>query len=170
VIVVRPAEPVDYPAVARLTVDAYKADGQLNEAAASYANTLSDVAVRAEAGDLLVAVEGAEVLGSVLFVEPGSQYAELSRAGEAEFRMLAVDPAAQGRGVGRALVQACVDRARTTGCTAVVICVRDFAMPAQKLYAALGFVRVPELDWSPLPDVKLLALRLDIHQDHGGLV
>ena len=34
-IVVRPAEPVDYPAVARLTVDAYQADGQLNEAAAT---------------------------------------------------------------------------------------------------------------------------------------
>ena len=113
-IVVRPAEPVDYPAVARLTVDAYQADGQLNDSAASYANTLADVAARAEAGALLVAVDSAanapDVLGSVLFVEPGSQYAELSRAGEAEFRMLAVDPTAQGRGVGRALVQACVDR------------------------------------------------------------
>lgn len=161
-IVVRQAEPVDYPAVARLTVDAYQADGQLNEAAASYANTLADVAARAEAGALLVAVDGADVLGSVLFVEPGSQYAELSRAGEAEFRMLAVDPTAQGRGVGRVLVQACVDRARGTGCTAVVICVRDFAMPAQKLYQSLGFVRVPDLDWSPLPDVRLLALRLEM--------
>jgi ribosomal protein S18 acetylase RimI-like enzyme len=161
-IVVRPAEPVDYPAVARLTVDAYQADGQLNDAAASYAHTLADVAARAEAGALLVAVEGADVLGSVLFVEPGSQYAELSRAGEAEFRMLAVDPAAQGRGVGRTLVQACVDRARTTGCTAVVICVRDFALPAQKLYLSLGFVRVPDLDWSPLADVRLLALRLEL--------
>lgn len=173
-IVVRPAEPVDYPAVARLTVDAYEADGQLNDASASYASTLADVAARAEAGDLLVAVDsaddGAAVLGSVLFVEPGSQYAELSKAGEAEFRMLAVDPAAQGRGVGRALVKACVDRARATGCAAVVICVRDFALPAQKLYQGIGFTRAPDLDWSPLAGVNLLALRLDVDQDHGGLV
>jgi ribosomal protein S18 acetylase RimI-like enzyme len=167
---VRPAEPADYPAVARLTVDAYAADGQLNEASASYASTLADVAARADAGTLLVAVEGAGILGSVLYVEPGSQYAELSRPGEAEFRMLAVDPAAQGRGAGRALVQACVDRATAAGCTAVVICVRDFAVAAQKLYQALGFARVPDLDWSPLPGVDLLALRLDIHHDHGGLV
>jgi ribosomal protein S18 acetylase RimI-like enzyme len=177
-IVVRAAVPADYPAVARLTVDAYRADGQLNEASATYAETLADVAARAEAGDLLVAVDratdgaadgaadratgGDRVLGSVLYVEPGSRYAELSRAGESEFRMLAVDPAAQGRGVGRTLVQACVDRAAAAGCTAVVICVRDFAMAAQKLYMSLGFARVPELDWSPLPGVSLLALRLEI--------
>jgi ribosomal protein S18 acetylase RimI-like enzyme len=161
-LVVRRAVPADYPAVARLTVDAYEADGQLNDASATYAATLADVAARAEAGDLLVAVDGDRVLGSVLHVEPGSRYAELSRAGEAEFRMLAVDPAAQGRGVGRALVQACVDRAAAAGCTAVVICVRDFAMAAQKLYLSFGFARVPELDWSPLPGVSLLALRLDI--------
>jgi ribosomal protein S18 acetylase RimI-like enzyme len=131
---------------------------------------LADVASRAEAGELLVAVDGPGVLGSVLYVEPDSRYAELSRAGEAEFRMLAVDPAAQGRGVGRALVKACVDRAAAAGCTAVVICVRDFAMAAQKLYRSFGFARVPELDWSPLPGVLLLALRLDIDHDHGGLV
>lgn len=162
---VRPAVPADFPAVARLTVDAYRADGQLNEASATYAATLADVAARAESGDLLVAVDpdGDRVLGSVLYVEPGSRYAELSRDGESEFRMLAVDPAAQGRGVGRTLVQACVDRAAAAGCTAVVICVRDFAMAAQKLYMSLGFARVPELDWSPLPGVSLLALRLDIH-------
>ncbi|GAA1026584.1 GNAT family N-acetyltransferase [Virgisporangium ochraceum] len=202
-IVVRAAVPADYPAVARLTVDAYRADGQLNEASATYAETLADVAARAEAGDLLVAVDratdgaaddgadgaadgaadratgGDRVLGSVLYVEPGSRYAELSRAGESEFRMLAVDPAAQGRGVGRTLVQACVDRAAAAGCTAVVICVRDFAMAAQKLYMSLGFARVPELDWSPLPGVSLLALRLEIEpgdrrleidEDHRGLV
>jgi ribosomal protein S18 acetylase RimI-like enzyme len=161
-LVVRPAEPADHPAVARLTVAAYEADGQLNEAAAGYASTLADVAGRARAGRLLVAADGADVLGSVLYVEPGSAFAEISRSGEAEFRMLAVDPAAQGRGVGRALVQACVGRAAEAGCTAVVICVRDFAAPAQKLYASLGFVRTPDLDWSPGPGANLLALRLEI--------
>lgn len=159
---VRVAEPADYPAVAELTLAAYRADGQLDEAAASYATTLADVAGRARAGDLLVAVDGAEVLGSVLYVKPGSVYAEISRPGEAEFRMLAVDPAAQGRGVGRALVLACVERAAAAGCAAVVICVRDFAFAAQKLYESLGFTRTPELDWSPHPGADLLALRLPL--------
>ncbi len=102
------------------------------------------------------------MLGSVTFVLPGTAYAELSGPGEAEFRMLAVDPAAQGRGAGEALVQACVERATALGCQAVVICVRSFSEPAKRLYARLGFARVPERDWSPFPGVDLEALRLPL--------
>jgi ribosomal protein S18 acetylase RimI-like enzyme len=165
-VTVRRAEPVDFPSIQALTLAAYGADGQL-ENASGYESVLADVAGRAEAGDLLVAVDGAAVLGSVLYVRPGSSYAELSQPGEAEFRMLAVDPAAQGRGVGRALVRACVERASAAGCTAVVICVRDFALTAQKLYESYGFTRTPTLDWSPVPGVTLLALRLALPRAGG---
>ncbi|MER5333335.1 GNAT family N-acetyltransferase [Micromonospora sp. NPDC002717] len=161
---VRRAGPADFAAVARLTVAAYEADGQL-KGEHGYAAVLADVAVRSEHGEVLVAAdqETGAVLGSVTFVLPGTRYAELSGAGEAEFRMLAVDPAAQGRGVGAALVEACVSRATELGCSAVMICVRHgFAASAQRLYRRRGFVRVPELDWSPLAGVELLALRLEL--------
>jgi ribosomal protein S18 acetylase RimI-like enzyme len=165
-ITIRPATQADHPSIARLTVAAYKADGQL-DGGHDYGSVLADVDSRAGAGDLLVAADRDDVLGAVLFVRPGSRYAELSRDGEAEFRMLAVDPSAQGRGVGQALATACIDRARALGCTAVVICVRDFSMPAQRLYDRLGFVRVPELDWRPVSHVRLLALRLDLTAQPG---
>lgn len=161
---VRRADPADHPAVARLTVAAYEADGQL-KGENGYAVVLADVATRAETGEVLVAVDGAtgEVLGAVTFVLAGTPYAELSGPGEAEFRMLAVDPAAQGRGAGAALVHACVARAAELGCSAVVICVRSgMAVAAHRLYERMGFVRVPEKDWSPLPGVDLLGLRLDL--------
>ncbi len=161
-LVVRRAEPADHPAVARLTVAAYEADGQL-KGENGYGAVLADVATRAETGAVLVAVDEATraVLGAVTFVLPGTPYAELSGPGEAEFRMLAVDPAAQGRGAGAALVRACVARATELGCSAVVICVRSgMAAAAHRLYDRLGFVRVPEKDWSPLPGVELLGLRL----------
>jgi ribosomal protein S18 acetylase RimI-like enzyme len=160
-IAVRPAQPADFADIARLTVAAYAADGQL-DGEHGYERVLADVASRAQDAEVLVAVDPdtGEVLGAVTFVLPGSRYAELSRTSEAEFRMLAVDPAAQRRGVGRALVQACLDRAGTRGCTAVVISARDLAAAAHQLYAGFGFERVPENDWSPLPGVRLLALRL----------
>ncbi|MEV4538041.1 GNAT family N-acetyltransferase [Asanoa sp. NPDC049518] len=160
---IRPATPADFPAIARFTVDAYRADGQL-AGDHGYDKKLADVETRAEAGVLLVAVddESGQVLGSVTFVLPGSAYAELSGPGEAEFRMLAVDPAAQGRGAGEALARACLQRATDLGCQAVVICVRSFSEPAKRLYARLGFVRVPERDWSPFPGVELEALRLPL--------
>lgn len=156
--------PADFADLARLTVDAYEADGQLG-AENGYRAVLADVAARAAAGTVLVAVDSMTgvLLGSVTFVLPGTPYAELSTPGEAEFRMLAVDPAAQGRGAGEALVRACLDRAVALGCRSVVICTRaGFAAAAQRLYARLGFVRVPDLDWSPVPGVELVALRREL--------
>ncbi|WBB92591.1 GNAT family N-acetyltransferase [Verrucosispora sp. WMMC514] len=163
-LLIRPAEPADYAGVARLTVAAYEADGQL-KGETGYADVLADVSARAEHGDVLVAVDPASghLLGSVTFVLPGTRYAEMCAPGEAEFRMLAVDPTAQGRGAGAALVEACVVRALELGCTAVTICVRDgHAEPAHRLYRRRGFVREPDRDWSPFPGVDLLALRLPL--------
>lgn len=160
---VRPAGPADFEAIGRVSVAAYEADGQL-KGEHGYAEMLADVATRSDAGEVFVAVdEGERVLGSVLFVLAGSAYAEMAGPGEAEFRMLAVDPAGQGRGVGEALARACVGRARELGCQAVAICVRSgYAASAHRLYARMGFVRVPELDWSAAAGVDLFGLRLDL--------
>ncbi|NLU76894.1 GNAT family N-acetyltransferase [Micromonospora sp. HNM0581] len=163
-VLIRPVEPADFAGVARLTVAAYESDGQL-KGESGYAEVLADVAARAEHGDVLVAVdqETAELLGSVTFVLPGTRYAEMCGPGESEFRMLAVDPSVQGRGVGAALVEACIARAAGMGCTAVTICVREgHAEPAHRLYGRRGFVRQPGQDWSPYPGVNLLALRLPL--------
>jgi len=166
-VTVRAATPADYPAIARLTVAAYRADGQLPDGN-PYEPVLADVAGRAGAGELLVAEDQDTVVGTVLFVLPGSRFAELSGPGEAEFRMLAVDPASQGRRIGEALTRACLARAAELGCEAVVILTRDFSKPAHRLYERLGFVRVPERDWSPLPGVNLIALRRDLRAQRGG--
>jgi ribosomal protein S18 acetylase RimI-like enzyme len=165
---VRAAGPADYEPVGRLTVAAYRADGQVAPGH-PYESSLADAAARAGAGELLVAVDETtgQIVGTVLFVLPGTRYAELSQPGEAEFRMLAVDPAAQGRGVGEALVRACLERAAGHGCRAVVICTRDFAAGARRLYARVGFERVPDRDWSPLPGVNLLALRIGLPAERG---
>jgi ribosomal protein S18 acetylase RimI-like enzyme len=158
-VIVRAAEPADFPALGELTVAAYRHDGQL-EGDHDYETSLADVAGRSEAGDVIVAVDDdGSVLGGVLLVRPGSVYAEISGAGEAEFRMLAVHPDAQGRGAGEALVRECLRRATAGGAGALVMCVRDFAVRAQRLYARLGFVRQPDRDWKPYPKVQLLALR-----------
>jgi len=162
-VTVRAATRADHDEIARLTVAAYEADGQL-EGEIGYERVLADVATRAAHGEMFVAVDddSDKPLGAVTFVMPGGRYSELAREGEAEFRMLAVDPAAQRRGVARALVEACIDRAAALGCTALVISVRDFAEAAQRLYEKFGFVRQPERDWKPMPQVQLLALYLKL--------
>ena len=157
---VRSVAPDELDKVGDLVMAAYSA---LRPVRGAYEEEIRDVAERAAGADVLVAVEDGELLGTVTFVSgEGSYSREIAGDGEAEFRMLAVDPAAQRRGVGRALVQACLDRARALGCTALVICTRDFTIPAHKLYERFGFVRMPERDWSPMPGVELLALRLSL--------
>jgi ribosomal protein S18 acetylase RimI-like enzyme len=159
--VVRVATPEDFPAIGELTVAAYRGDGQ-TRSGHPYEPALLDVAGRAEAGTLLVCTSAEAVLGAVLFVQPGSEYSELAGQGQAEFRMLAVAPWAQRRGVGETLVAACLQRAGELGCHCVVICVRDFATDAQRLYKRMGFVRQPSLDWSPHEGILLLGLRHDL--------
>jgi len=161
---IRPAVEGEYDAIGELTVAAYERSGQLSAETNGYRDELRDVARHAREGAVLVAVEpDGEVVGSVLFVLPGSAYAELAAPGDAEFRMLAVAPRAQGRGVGEALVRACVDLARAESARAIVIAARDFIEAPLRLYSRLGFVRTPERDWSPVPGVvTLVALRLDL--------
>jgi ribosomal protein S18 acetylase RimI-like enzyme len=160
-VLVRVARPEEYAEIGALSVEAYRDNGQLDE---RYAGFLLDVRARAEHGMVLVAVDeqtGA-VLGGVTLVLPGSRFAELCGEGEAEFRALAVAPDAQRRGVGEALVRACLDRAGELGAHAVVICTRDIAVSAQQLYERLGFMRTPERDWFPMPGIVLLTLRCEL--------
>lgn len=160
-VTIRVAGPGDFDAVGALSVAAYRRGGHFDDDGAAYARQLADAAGRARDAELLVAVDAAgAVCGTVMFVPPGTRYSELAGAREAEFRMLAVDPAAQGRGVGSALVRACLERATAAGYEAVVICVRDFAADVHRLYERLGFTRLPARDWSPVPGVALLAYRI----------
>jgi ribosomal protein S18 acetylase RimI-like enzyme len=162
-VILRRAQPDEFPAVGRLTLGAYTADGYLVEDA-DYAAELLGAAHRAAEAELVVAVEPTshELLGTVTFCLSGSHYAEVSQPGEAEFRMLAVAPEARGRGIGHSLARWCVDRAREQGCTAVVLSSLDRMHAAHRLYERMGFSRLPERDWAPAPDIALLAYRLDL--------
>jgi GNAT superfamily N-acetyltransferase len=82
--------------------------------------------------------------------------------GEASFRMLGVDPAYQGKGAGRALVEWCIARARSDGRTALVMHTTPWMRTAHRMYDAFGFVRDPARDWLPVPDVQLLGYRLEL--------
>ena len=59
-----------------------------------------------------------------------------------ELAKMGVSEAAQGRGVGRRLVAAAVERAREMGAPRVYLETNSVLGPALKLYADAGFVRV----------------------------
>ncbi len=157
---VRKARADELVPAGRVVAAAYEAVGDMP---ADYLVEVADAPARASQGTVLVAVDpDGTVVGSATFVLPGSRLAELSRTGEAEFRMLGVDPSAQGRGVGRALVHACVDLARAAGAARLVLCSAANMAAAHRMYEREGFVREAGLDWQPEPEVRLIAYALPL--------
>ncbi|MEU6280516.1 GNAT family N-acetyltransferase [Streptomyces sp. NPDC047028] len=163
---IRPADPTEYQALGEMTGRAYLDDGLLDYGESDpYLPVLKDVAARAAHAEVLVAVAGDHLLGGVAFVPSGGPVADIARPGEAEIRALAVAAEARGRGAGEALVRACLDRARDAGCTAVVLSTQPTMHTAHRIYERLGFVRTPERDWNPVPeldDFTLLTYKLTL--------
>ena len=86
---------------------------------------------------------------------PARRGASSAATGEGEFRMLAVAPAARGRGVGEALVRLVPRPVPRRRRRAVVLSTLAEMTAAHRLYERLGFRRAPELDWSPDAGVDL---------------
>ncbi|HZA72942.1 MAG TPA: GNAT family N-acetyltransferase [Propionibacteriaceae bacterium] len=165
---VRAARPEEYAAVGALTAEAYRVDGLLDPhdqpVDAAYEEKLLDATRRAREAELWVAVDSdGVVLGTVTWCPVGSPWRQLALAEhQAEFRMLSVAQAGRRRGVARALVEACLARARRDAMSEVVIWSHPRMFGAHALYARMGFERAYDLDGSPVPGVYLWGFRLGL--------
>lgn len=152
---VRRIQPSEHAAAGEVCVAAYQPF--LSGAEDFYKQRLRDVALRDAQAEVWVAVEAGRVLGCVTHCPPGSAWREIAAAHEGEFRMLAVHPDAQGRGVGTTLSELCEDLARRHGATAMVLSSLGEMRGAHRVYERLGYVRRPDRDWAPVPGVHLIA-------------
>ncbi|WP_409331797.1 GNAT family N-acetyltransferase [Trujillonella humicola] len=169
--VVEPATAADFDDIRRLTVGVYR-DEEL--ASPVYLGELGDVEGRAARALLLVARRGGAgaggspgsgvtgIVGSVALVLDGDFGEITADDSEAAFRMLVVDPAARGAGIGELLVRECLARARAAGKTTMVLSTDPRMRAAHRLYERLGFRRLPERDWSPVPGVDLRVYALPL--------
>lgn len=148
---IRTATVADWDRIAELTVAAYVEGGFLT-AGDSYVTNLSDVEARARGSQLLVAevetAEGPAVAASVAVTDAGGPMAEVARAGEMEFRMLAVAPEHQGRGISRAMVRHIIGQAESRPeIQALTLCSLTTMTTAHALYRSEGFRPIPERDF-----------------------
>ncbi len=77
----------------------------------------------------------------------GSGGTATSIANASGIRLLAVTQNSRGKGVGRTLTEACINRARSSQRSQVVLHTTDFMKIAWGMYQAMGFVRSPDLDF-----------------------
>ena len=119
---------------------------------ASYLASAMDVERRLQEGEVLTAELDARIVGTITFYRDARDEGMPVRFpdGTAGIRATAVDPAARGLGIGRAMVDACIDRAVAAGANGVGLHTATFMVAAVKIYERCGFTRAPQYDfeWS----------------------
>jgi ribosomal protein S18 acetylase RimI-like enzyme len=143
---IRPLRPEEFEEAGAVTAGAYSeyAPGGASPNL-DYRGRLADVAARAEHALVLGAFEDGRVLGTVTLELdrriPGGHPRPPLRPEQAHVRMLGVDASARRAGVGRALMEACLEEARRAGKTRVTLETTETMEAAQRLYEAMGFER-----------------------------
>lgn len=145
---VRPARPEEFEEVGRVTALAYREFVRPGDRSwEEYLARIADVAGRADRTTVLVALDDdGRIVGSAT-LELGERIDDDDpplAADEAHIRMLGVHPEARGRGIARALMDACFERARRAGRTRMTLHTTERMKAAQAMYERMGFERRPD--------------------------
>lgn len=111
------------------------------------------VRVKTAAGHQFMCIENGKVIGAfVLNDDPQGQYENAKWSNSLELgeymvcHTLATDSAMQGKGIGRQMVEYCIDYAKNHGYKAIRLDVVPDNVPARKLYEKCGFQYVGDVD------------------------
>lgn len=119
-----------------------------------YYAMLADIgrfARKPDARVLVARTMAGELAGGVVYFGDMAQYGSQGSATQLRnasgIRLLAVDPAFRGRGVGRALTNACIELARRMQHAQVILHTTQAMTAAWALYERMGFERYPAIDF-----------------------
>lgn len=157
---IRPARDEELDIVASLIVDAYAeyAARMSPDAWSMFAHDIANVHGRMVNGEIVVAESDDRLVGTVTLFSQWRGAQEDS----AGLRLLAVPPAHRGNGVGSALLQYCIERAREAGKQRVVMTVAQEMDTFRDLTERMGARREPGLDHEPAPGVRLEGYAIDL--------
>jgi GNAT superfamily N-acetyltransferase len=102
---------------------------------------LSKTSALSTSGELIVAELESKLAGAVAYFGPNSQKAAFFDQRWPIIRMLVVDPAFRGKGIGRALSDACIARAERDGSPIIALHTSPIMSVALPMYLRMGFVK-----------------------------
>jgi GNAT superfamily N-acetyltransferase len=153
---VRRALPTEHAEIGKLMAEVYSAlDGFPKEdEQPTYYGMLRNVGYLAEkAGtEILVAVsEEDNMLGAVVFFDDMENYGSGGIATREKnsggIRLLAVRPEARGKGIGKLLTYACIEKGRQLKRAQLILHTTKAMKNAWTMYEGMGFVRSDDLDF-----------------------
>jgi ribosomal protein S18 acetylase RimI-like enzyme len=145
---IRPFAPADRDAVNRIGVAAFGRHQQHYDDWPAFRAAIADMARLAQDGDLFVAERDGIIVGAVVHVGPGAPRQPFFPDDWSLIRMLSVDPAACGQGIGKLLTAACLQRAQELGAPVVGLHTSPVMDHALALYTRIGFTR--DIDLAPI--------------------
>ncbi len=166
-LVIRDARPSDQDAIRQVTLAAYQEyAAQIPAHWEAYReNILATLADAKPAGQIVAEQEGS-IVGAVLLYPAGTTMSAPDgtsvRRLWPEVRLLAVAPPGRGRGIGAALMRECIRRAGEVNAPTLALHTTDMMQAAMRLYERMGFVRAPQLDFHPAPDLTIKGYRLKL--------
>ena len=102
---------------------------------------LSKTSALSASGELIVAELESKLAGAVAYFGPNSQKAAFFDQRWPIIRMLVVDPAFRGKGIGQALSDACIARARRDGSPIIALHTSPIMSVALPMYLRMGFTK-----------------------------
>jgi GNAT superfamily N-acetyltransferase len=179
-LVIRQARAGELEAVARLLLAVFR---EIRSAPLSPAQkaalelhlqSVADIGSRLEGTDTFVAHEAGVIVGAGVLHRPHHppQYPEPEGGRQADpwprewasLRLLAVDAAHRGRGIGRELAQARIERARALDAPVIALHTSSIFPVAREMYRRMGWLRVRAYDLFPAPDICAEAYILPLLQ------
>jgi GNAT superfamily N-acetyltransferase len=165
--IVRNAQPGEFKKIGEMMVQVYsQLDGFLNPADhPGYYNMLRNVGdlTQTPGTELLVATDDDRLAGAVVYFNDMKYYSSGGTATQTQnaagFRLLAVDPATRGRGIGKLLTLYCIDKARANNRKLLIIHTTMAMQTAWKMYETIGFKRAEDLDFMQ-SDLAVFGFRL----------
>ena len=144
----RTYHPVDAQRIDDLAVAAFAQFKDVYTDWPVFCSKLSSMSALSETGEIIVAELDGVIVGAVAYIGPGKEKAAFFRPEWPVMRMLVVAPEARGRGVGRALAEACLARAQRDGAASFALHTSELMHVALPMYERMGF------KWlAPAPDI-----------------
>lgn len=104
-----------------------------------FSKKISQMSKLAQSSDLIVAEMGSKIVGAIVYVGPNKPKAEFFKLEWAIVRMLVVSPESRGKGIGRALMNTCFNRAERDQAAILALHTSKIMRVALSMYLKMGF-------------------------------
>lgn len=157
---IRPFKPEDSGPLNQVAVEAFSQFEHHYSDWDSLITAVGKMANLAESANLFVAEDNGNIVGGVALVPPNDNPNSHFDKTWAAIRMLVVSPEARGKGVGRALTEACIEHAKQSQVKTIGLHTSPIMEIALAMYQRMGFEKFKSID--PIFGVEYRVYKLEL--------